>query len=579
LCFGAASLAVVALLVIAFPTVAQKCKAFQARRLARQAMVLIDNKEWALADRKVRDAMSIRPSEPEVCLAVARLLSRGGTGQAASAIDWWRNIGPTITLTPADHRDYAAMALAISDLETATREVGLLMSKPAPLPQDLLLAGQLALARGLTDSGLRYGEKALSDSRATSQDAVSAAALVFQTDSLDSPGRAEACARLASVARDPSDPAALDALALLAKQPLTSNPPASIFSTPLVNLCSGAITFDEIAGLLENHQKARGRDRILACDIRVRIDPSRADELVAKAVTSFGNADDDTLIALGAWLHSLHRFDEELKVVTADRANNRRELMIERVSALTSLNRVAEAEELLLGESSVIDETSQHMYLAVVKSRRQGEAIGSSNEWERALDSAGTTQALLTLADYAERNGALGIADAAYDRVVTKQSNLRSAYVAHLRLAEAMDQTEKARTIALKITQLWPNDVTSRMHEAYLSLLLGASEEETKTAEDDARAVLRANPWNVGARMVLALAQLKQGRNADALDAVSESRTNRLPNSNRPMAVRAAALNANGWKDKAAEEAQKLAAVKLLPEERALISPLLSRVD
>jgi hypothetical protein len=42
------------------------------------------------------------------------------------------------------------------------------------------------------------------------------------------------------------------------------------------------------------------------------------------------------------------------------------------------------------------------------------------------------------------------------------------------------------------------------------------------------------------------------------------------------MAVHAAALAANGWKDKAREEAQKVATTKLLPEERALVAPLLS---
>ena len=50
-----------------------------------------------------------------------------------------------------------------------------------------------------------------------------------------------------------------------------------------------------------------------------------------------------------------------------------------------------------------------------------------------------------------------------------------------------------------------------------------------------------------------------------------------IPSSAISYAVYAAALNANGWKDRARQEAGKLATVKLLPEERALIAPLLER--
>jgi thioredoxin-like negative regulator of GroEL len=179
------------------------------------------------------------------------------------------------------------------------------------------------------------------------------------------------------------------------------------------------------------------------------------------------------------------------------------------------------------------------------------------------------------LADSAEKNGMMNIADDAYDRVVIKQPGLRSAYIAHLQLAESMDETGKAHDIAAKITRLWPNDTASQMHELYLRLLLDPSMANAQEACKRAEALLAQNPWHSGGRMVLALARLKLGRNADALDAIAYG-TSSNPNANSPLAVRAAALTANGWREKAVMEAQKLASVKLLPEERALILPLLT---
>jgi Tfp pilus assembly protein PilF len=554
---------------IATPKAVQLGKMWRARRIATQALASISTQDWVTADHKLREAILLHPGEPRIALAAARLMSRNG--DPAEAAVWWQTVAASSLLTASDHRDYAAMALAISDLDTASQQINLLMqNSPSPMPEDLLLAGQLAYARGLSDSALRCAEKVLNNTRATSEQVVAASRLAFQVETLDSSAREQACDRLSTLARDDSDPAAIAALALLARQPVTMRPLVSVFTPPAVQFCNGAITLSEIADRLDRHSNSRGTHRVLAFEIRARLEPSRVDELIRQAIDSLSPDDDETLVALGGWLLKQGRFDQLLKVVPLKRANNKKELFIQRVDALLSLNRLSQAETLLLSESSVIDPVSQHVYLAVVKSRA-GETTASRNEWDRALDSAITTQQLLMLADYAQQNGAMNIADSAYDRAVIKQSGLRLAYVAHLRLAEAMDDTAKAHAIAAQITQLWPNDATSEMHELYLRLLLDPSSDNAQEAEKSAEALLTQNPWHPGAKMVLALARLKLGRNADALDAISHEGGS---NSGviAPLAVRVAALTANGWKDKAAIEAQKLAAVKLLPEERALIS-------
>src|SRR5213592_2341632 len=63
-------------------------KAWQSRRLARQAFAMIDQKKWNEANAKTRDAYLLRPTEPESWRAIARLASR--TGQSAAALEWWK---------------------------------------------------------------------------------------------------------------------------------------------------------------------------------------------------------------------------------------------------------------------------------------------------------------------------------------------------------------------------------------------------------------------------------------------------------------------------------------------------------
>jgi tetratricopeptide (TPR) repeat protein len=257
-------------------------------------------------------------------------------------------------------------------------------------------------------------------------------------------------------------------------------------------------------------------------------------------------------------------------VVSFDRASRNRELFIQRVYTLTSLKRFSELKEMLLQEQSVIDLSMQHMFLAVVYAKL-GETVAADNEWERALESADSLQKLLGLADYAEKNGALDTADAAYGRALGKEPALRPAYTARLRLAEALGDTVKAHTMAKEIVRLWPEDMATKVHEIYLRLLLDRSGAAAKTAEEEVTKIAAKNLWDSASRTTLALARLRQGRTAAALEAAPQ------PGPGVPASpALAVAWAANGWKDKAHEEVQKLATVKLLPEERALIAPLLS---
>jgi hypothetical protein len=107
-----------------------------------------------------------------------------------------------------------------------------------------------------------------------------------------------------------------------------------------------------------------------------------------------------------------------------------------------------------------------------------------------------------------------------------------------------------------------------------LRLLLGASDGAAETAQREAKVLVAKEPRNWQARATLGLACLRLGRKDDALAAIREPR---VTGGEPPgaLAVRAAILAANGYEGPARNDAHLVSANPLLPEERALIAPLL----
>jgi len=346
------------------------------------------------------------------------------------------------------------------------------------------------------------------------------------------------------------------------------------------------MSLTEVANALENHPDARPYHKLLALEVRARQDPILTDQYVADAVERFGNAArlaqtyqggaelaDETLVALSAWLNKIGRPAKTLEVLPQMRAAQRQDLFLHYLNALAALQRWNEIKNLLISERFPIEPVLQHMYLAVAQTHI-GSASGATNEWQRALEVANTTEKLLALAKYAEQNSANDIADGAYASAIKVAPKNREPYAGRLRLALAAGRTAQAQTIAAEIAQLWPDDAAARNQDAYLRLLLGASDGAAEAAEREAKVLVAKEPRNWTARATLGLARLRLGRNLEALAAIREPRVTGVEPPG-PLAVRAAILAANGYDEGARNDARVLTAKPLLPEERALIAPLL----
>jgi tetratricopeptide (TPR) repeat protein len=592
----------------AAPPIRGAIKDWQSRRLAHQVFAMIDQKKWNEAGAKARDAFLLRPSEPEALRAVARLRSR--TGRSAAAFDFWKKVDEEHRLTIEDRRDFAGAALAAGELATAAKQIDqLLAQKGGPAPSDILLAGQLAVRRKDALLAVDYAERVMSDNRAKPYEILSAAILVLSVTTPVSPPHITAWKHIEDLAGDPRNAASLDALVFLANQQSLSparstagnesstsfelGVPASQRSVARPSLTGdtslslgsgGAVAKQpaatmgllEIADALDKHPNARPYHQLLAFQLRVRHDPALTDEFVAQAVERFGKGDDETLASLAAWLNSLGRVRKTLELVSLDRAVRNQALFLQHITALAALERWDEVTEILMSERFALDPVFQHMYLATALSHLGGEATGVTNEWQRALEAAGNnSDKLLALAGYAERNRANDVADTTYIAAIKFAPKNHAAYAGRLRLAEAAGHTTEAQALAAEIVKLCPDDAAARNEDAYLRLLLGASDGAAEAAEREAQVLVAQEPWNWAARATLGLARLRLGKKEDAL---AVFRKVRATGSEPPgaLAVRAAILAVNGYEKGARGDARNLGAEHLLPEERALIAPLLA---
>ncbi len=131
-----------------------------------------------------------------------------------------------------------------------------------------------------------------------------------------------------------------------------------------------------------------------------------------------------------------------------------------------------------IASSFPLDPVLQKMYLARTNAQL-GEKAASENNWQRALETAhGDPQKLVMLASYAEKNGALDVARAAYDEAAAESPRLRAAHQGRLRLAQGSGETKKIHAVLVDMLAIWPNDPAVQNDEAYTRSAADARSED-----------------------------------------------------------------------------------------------------
>jgi hypothetical protein len=591
-------------------------KGFQARRHAARAFELLEKEKWSEARSEALAAYQLRAAEPEALRAVARYLSRTHQQQA---LEFWANLRAVSRLTRDDLRDEATVALFSGELERATQAVNALLAADGSQasPRDWLIAAQLAVQKGAATDAVRQLQNIFQNKAATEREILQSSMLELQASSvanLETRGEAQrdAWARIAKLAEGKSE-TSLDALIILArrvfampaaKQDATAdvppNPDVTAVVTPKQDDTAVVppkqdatadvpptatepppIPVPQLIAAIEQHPLAKAPQKLIALDLRIHENPAEKEAMITRAIADWKTADTPSLNALAAWLNGHGEFERELDNIPLEKSLEDRDLFLQHLDALGALGRWDEIKRLLEAERFPIDAVIQRMYLARCNAQL-GQKAASENNWQRALEAAGNDlQKLATLANYAEKNGALSVAATAYETAATIAPRLRAVQGGRLRVAQALRNTEQMHEVLAEMLRLWPNDTAIQNDEAYTRLLLlGQTSEdgsqtsdpitynqELITIEQLAAQLVQREPTSLPHRTLLALSRLRQHRPVAALDAYANIQV--APNALSPsaLAVHAAVLFDNGKRDDALKEIAQVPVDRLLPEE------------
>ena len=560
-------------------------KGWQARRQAEKAFALIEQEKWKEAQQAAVAAYQLRATEPEALRALARFFSRVRQPQA---LEFWDKLKQRQSLTPADLRDEAAIALTVNDQPRAETAIKTLTSGNAVTAADWLLAAQLGLQKGAAPEAAEALQKVFSDTEADERTQLQASLLVLGSSARSSAGDADAeaqmgdaWARVERVARSDTQ-AGLDALVVLARRQLSSPGVKSQEAEVSGQESESAIRNpkSEMAALSEavqSHPLAKAPQKLLALDLRMQADASQREALIRQGVEQWRNSDASSLATLAAWLNGKGAFQLNLDTIPQETALQSQELFLQHVDALGALGRWDDIRQLLEAERFPLDPVIQQMYLARCN-LQLGNRVAAENSWQRALEAAaGDVRKLMMLAEYAEKNGARETATGAYAQATSVAPKLRPAWAGRLRAAQAAKDTRQMQEVLAGMLELWPDDAAIQNDEAYTRLLLlpndPAHPELVQIAELAGRLVA-ASPASLPHRTLLALARLKQGRPADALqvyDGIQAAASALTPSA---VAIHAAVLHANGHSDDARAETAQVPSEALLPEERSAAGDL-----
>src|SRR5205085_10659724 len=102
-----------------------------------------------------------------------------------------------------------------------------------------------------------------------------------------------------------------------------------------------------------------------------------------------------------------------------------------------------------------------------------GEKTAAENNWQRALEAAdGDPGKLISVGEYAEKNGIVDVAKSAFENAAQQSPRLRIAQQGRLRMAQRSGDTTKIHAVLADMLKIWPNDAAVQNDEGYTRLLL-----------------------------------------------------------------------------------------------------------
>jgi predicted Zn-dependent protease len=523
-------------------------KGWRGRSFAAEAERATAAAQWPEAAEKVQAAVQMAPREPAVLRAAAHFYTRIGSPQAYR---YWKALLALPGATADERREATGYGLAVQRYDLSEEQLGILRQAEPARAEHLDLAAQLAWRKNDRTAAL-----ALTDQLLTLNPGHPGARLrhgqILAASPSDGP-KAQGIRELLALGQSDA-PTALAALETLANEP--------------------ALPTDQvraIAAELATHPGGKTEHRLAAMSLEKRLAPERRAELVERAVENFHSGGPEALAALARWLMQQGEAARVLELIPLPVSLTRQDLFLVRVDALAAQKQWAAIRQILSDVEAPIQPFYREVFLAHATTELGGDRPAKAH-WTAALAAASRDPSLLLyLVQYAEKIGALPIAEKAWRQLAQNPNWALRANAALVPLVEAQGNTRGLRDLMRQLRRLAPDDPAPRHDEAYLDLLLG---ENIRAAQETAAQLLREHPERLAYHGTVALGYLRAGDPAAALRQYDrlEFQWAKAPPSTQ--AIRAAVLLANEELALAQAAAATVALSALKPEERELISPL-----
>ncbi len=367
-------------------------------------------------------------------------------------------------------------------------------------------------------------------------------------------------------------------------------------------LCSSAgLSNDDLRQLattLESHPEAGFRDKLMAIDLKMRVNPTNTEAVVRDTLYQFGSTSTTTpapsilpeevgedapifpeagaatqqielaqRIELARWLNRHGKGERVSSLFTIEEARESEEVALALLDGLAQDGQWKQVETLLYDRDLKIESILRDLYLARV-SKEQGYNTAYQLTWD-TIESTRIEkpQAFWYVAEYARVMGELDRAEALYRRLLDFQSVRWKSYLALIQLGEQRGATSELRKLLQRMRNDFPDNPAATNDWAYLSALMNL---ELEAATEIARNLVQSNPKQIAHHITLALCLMRSGEWDEAnqiMDALEIDWSQVLPGW---KAVRIAQLNHASRTAEAQELRASLDEAALKPEELEL---------
>jgi tetratricopeptide (TPR) repeat protein len=521
-------------------------KGWRARGLIKEVNTLIEKGEWKTASEKGMAAYHLKPDEPAVLRALARLQSL--TQNPRGAILFWKALlAQPKEVTAEDRVIYADDLLRAGAAMEALQVTRGLLEQRSDDPAALRLMSKIQAVQNEYQESLRFARRALAIAPDDPENQLLVALL--EIDSPDQAERMEAWSKIGKIAQSKEN-IGLRALIFIAQR-------RDIPSEMIDHVVTG----------LREHPGSNVTHRLLAYDVQIRRNPAQRSALLDQAMEEF-KGDRASLQIVGPWLNSRGEFNRTLQIIPRSEAKQLRDAFLTHVDALAGLKQWPELEKLLKEPGLPLDEAYSQIFQARVALEMSKPELAKYH-WQQAyVAAARKPEQLSFLASYAEKIGAHDIAERAYRALFSNPAWSLGAYQGVLRILQRKGDALALRDLLAEMTARWPENASILNDYAYLSLLLNQRVDESLQT---ARLLVQKAPRSLPHRTTLALGLVRIGQPAEALKVYSSLDVkweSALP-SNR--AIYAVVLAANGKMAEARAQELLIPGDALLKQEQALL--------